>query len=285
MRKQARMLLVIAMLVLGALSANSLLAVAQSGGDSPARAPDGKKLDKDKLTLRSAQSVDLTRNFARLPLHRGTLNGETVWFVITDVSDESIAKRLRLNFAPRLRNITRGCPNCAQVVKTSNKLLGRAPVEFQGAPNFAPTRALKAGVRGFPPTTFRPGAEAYGAYSPFVMVQGSGVVFNAPIIATGDAPFDVTRHTNTHDRVLAIDPERMTADVLFVEGFANGEPILYLSFEASDALTATIERVTFVPALALTHAERRPASELGAGSDLCDHQRTCRHTLQSAVAG
>jgi hypothetical protein len=158
---------------LAALSSWSLMAVAQTGEESPSRAPDGETLDQDKLTLRSAQRVDLTRNFARLPLRRGMVGGETVWFVITDVSDESTARRLKVNFAPRLANITRGCPNCAQVVKTRDKLLGQAPVEFQGAPNFAPQRELRSGVRGFPPTTFRPGAEAYGAYSPFVWCRAA----------------------------------------------------------------------------------------------------------------
>jgi hypothetical protein len=42
----------------------------------------------------------------------------------------------------------------------------------------------------------------------------------------------------------------MTTDHLYVRGFSNGEPILYLSFESSDAFTAMIERSTFVPALA-----------------------------------
>jgi hypothetical protein len=83
-----------------------------------------------------------------------------------------------------------------------------------------------------------------------VTVRGSGVVYNAPIVATGDGPFDVTTHRNTHDRTLGIDTVRMTTDHLFIRGFANGQPILYLSFESSDAFTAALERSTFVPALA-----------------------------------
>ncbi len=81
-------------------------------------------------------------------------------------------------------------------------------------------------------------------------VKGDEVVYNAPIVATGDGPFDVTTHTDTHDRTLGIDTVNMTTDHLYVRGFANGEPILYLSFEASEAFTAMIERSTFVPALA-----------------------------------
>ncbi len=51
------------------------------------RAPEGRELSRSKLTLTSAMRADLTRNFARMPLHRGTVGGTTVWFVITDVSD------------------------------------------------------------------------------------------------------------------------------------------------------------------------------------------------------
>jgi hypothetical protein len=135
---------------------------------------------------------------------------------------------------------------------TADPLLGRAPVEFQGAPDFSPTRTLDPGPRSapFPARSFTAGAQAGTHYSPFVRVRGSSVVFNAPIVATGDGPFDVTTHANTHDRTLGIDTVNMTTDHLYVRGFANGEPILYLSFEASDAFTAMIERSTFVPALA-----------------------------------
>lgn len=232
----------------------AVLAGAQGDGGSTARAPEGDSLPPSKSTIKSAKHIDLTRNFARLPLHRGKVGDETVWFVITDVSDRRVARKLGVNFAPRLANVTDGCPNCAQVVDSNDPILGRAPVTFRGAPDFSPKRQLTPGIRDFPPTTFRPGAEAFSAYSPFVMVEGSGVVFNAPIIATGDGDFDVTEHTNTHDRLLAIDPKGMTADLLLVEGFANGQPIVYLSFEASDPLTATLERNTFVPALALSPA-------------------------------
>jgi hypothetical protein len=68
-------------------------------------------------------------------------------------------------------------------------------------------------------------------------------------VATGEGPFDITTHSDTHDRTLGIDTVNMTTDLLFVRGFSNGQSILYLSFDSSDAFTATIERSTFVPAL------------------------------------
>ena len=95
-------------------------------------------------------------------------------------------------------------------------------------------------------------------YSPFIKIAGSNVVYNAPIVATGDGPFDVTHHTNTADRVLGIHIAGKSApgqfaeswvDMLFVKGFDAGQPILYLSTDAGQPLTAVLERSVYVPAL------------------------------------
>jgi hypothetical protein len=226
-----------------------------SGGSSTAggaagSAPVGVTLEKDRQTITSALRVDLTRDFATLPLHKGTVAGKTVWFVVTDVSDADIAKELGINHAPKLANASAMCPACVQDVTTTDPLLGRAPVEFEGAPDFSPSRTLTpSSPAPFPPASFTVGAMAGAGYSPYVSVEESKVVYNAPIVATGDGPFDVTTHTNTHDRTLGIDTEKMTTDHLFVRGFADGRSIAYLSFDSSDAFTATIERSTFVPAL------------------------------------
>ena len=95
-------------------------------------------------------------------------------------------------------------------------------------------------------------------YSPFIKIAGSDVVYNAPIVATGDGPFDVTHHTNTADRALAIHIAGPSApgqfaeswvDMLFVKGFDAGQPIVYLSTDAGQPLTAVLERSVYVPAL------------------------------------
>ncbi|MBA2763489.1 MAG: hypothetical protein H0U42_02225 [Thermoleophilaceae bacterium] len=231
------------------LSGSMFVASAQDEGGSTARAPTGLTLEKGKQAITSAERVDLTRDFATLPLHKGTAGGETVWFVITDVSDPLLARKLGVNHSPKLSNISRDCPACSQTVKSSDPVLGEGSAEFEGAPDFSPTRTLVPGPSGFPAQSFSPGAIGGPNYSPFVTVEGSGIVYNAPIVATGEGPFDVTTHSDTHDRALAIDTENMTVDLLFVRGFANGQPILYLSFESSDAFTADLERSTFVPAL------------------------------------
>jgi hypothetical protein len=84
------------------------------------------QLERSKLTMTSAISVDLTRNIARFPLFRGTYRGATVWYVRTDVSDSMLARTLGLNFAPRLAKADNGCPACIQTVTSSNPIVGSA---------------------------------------------------------------------------------------------------------------------------------------------------------------
>jgi hypothetical protein len=135
---------------------------------------------------------------------------------------------------------------------------GPAPISFAGAPDFSPTRIAIPGPNGFPLAKFEPGAVAGPGYSPFIRIDGSDTVYNAPIIATGDGPYDVVNHTNTADRVLGIhiagpsQPGQFAeswVDMLFVKGFDAGQPIVYLSTDAGQPLTAVLERSTYVPAL------------------------------------
>lgn len=204
-----------------------------------------------KLTMQSVISVDLSKDIARVPLFRGTVNGSTVWYVIMDVSDESLAKQLGLNFAPRLANATNGCPGCVQEVRSADQVLGRANVEFKGTIDFSPTRVYVPGPTSFPPLSAQPGAVADRNYSDLVRLEGNPVVYNAPIVAVGDGPFDVMQHTNTADRVMAIDTEKRTVDLLFIRAFSHGKDIFYFTFGGSAGLTAVLERGTFVPALGI----------------------------------
>ncbi len=155
------------------LSFGILGAMPASGQEaSSPNAPVGITLEKDRQTITSALRVDLTRDYATLPLHKGTAAGETVWYVITDVSDENMARQLGINHAPKLRNAVRKCPACVQEVETTDRVLGKAPVTFQGAPDFSPTRTLIAGSmpEPFPPQAFSVGAQGRANYSPFVRV-------------------------------------------------------------------------------------------------------------------
>jgi hypothetical protein len=224
---------------------------------APAAAQDAGDLPRSHLAITSVRSIDLMNNVATLPLFRGTSGGVTVWYVITDTSSRKEARRLGVNFAPRLARLAPECPSCVQNVSATP---GSSTVAFTGRPDFGPARALVPGPRAFPPASAAVGGQALPGYSPFVRVGGRGPVYDAPIVAVGNGPFDVETHTNTHDRLMAIDTANRTAGLLFIEGFSNGVPILYLQFDASDAPSSVIERGTFTPGLGsapFANADRR----------------------------
>ncbi|WP_322777967.1 hypothetical protein [Frankia sp. Cas4] len=235
----------------------------QAKGAAAGLGPLRGLLPRDHLTLESALQVDLSKESVRLPLYKGKANGTTVWFTLLDASDEGLARDLGVNYAPKLTNLAVGCQECVQTVTLDaptpqQNRFGQAVVNFQGAPDFSPTRVAEPGPDGFPLAKFQPGAVAGPGYSPFIRLAGSNVVYSAPIVATGDGPFDVVHHTDTGDRVLGIHiappspPGQYLesyVDMLFVKGFDAGKPIVYISTDAGQPLTAALERATYVPAL------------------------------------
>jgi hypothetical protein len=260
--------------LLGAATLAIVAAAAAMGSQALAGSKDGTAsakglgpisglLPRDHLTVESAIQVDLSKESVRLPLYKGRANGETVWYVLLDASDSGIAHDLGVNYAAKLGNLAINDPQAVQTVTldsptpTQNRF-GQATIEFRGAPDFSPTRIAEPGPSGFPLAKFQPGAVAGPGYSPFIRIEGSPTVYSAPIVATGDGPFDVVHHTNTGDRVLGIHIAGPSApgqfaeswvDLLFVKGFDAGEPIVYISTDAGQPLTAVLERSTYVPAL------------------------------------
>jgi hypothetical protein len=246
-----------------AITASSASAATRASGSATGLGPISGLLPRDKLTEESALQVDLSKQTVRLPLYPGDVNGQHVWYVLLDASDPGAAHDLGVNYAPKLANLPIGDPEAVQQVTLDNPApadnpFGPADVHFAGAPDFSPTRIATPGPDGFPLANFQPGAVAGPGYSPFIQIQGSPTVYNAPIVATGDGPFDVTHHTNTGDRVLGIhiaapSPagqfNQSWVDILFVKGFDAGQPIVYISTDAGQPLTSVLERSTYVPAL------------------------------------
>src|SRR6267142_2409281 len=250
--------------ILAAAIASQALGGSQHGSKSASGlGPVTGLLPRDHLTEESAIQVDLGKESVRLPLYRGKAGGETVWYVVLDASDQGIAHDLGVNYAPKLGNLAIGDPAAVQTVTLDSPTpdqnkFGQAVVNFQGAPDFSPTRIAQPGPNGFPLAKFQPGAVAGPGYSPFIRIAGSQTVYSAPIVATGDAPFDVVHHTNTGDRVLGIHIAGPSApgqfaeswvDLLFVKGFDAGQPIIYISTDAGQPLTSVLERSTYVPVL------------------------------------
>lgn len=199
-------------------------------------------LPRANIVLPSVVSVDPQAGIVTLPLHRGTAHGRTVWYIVTDSSDATDAKRRGAIFAPLLAGVGDGCGACVRGATESGD-----GIAFPGAPDFSDKRVYGPSTTGFPPAAAAPGAHGGTGYTPFLRI-GKAVV-NAPIVATGDGPFDVRTHSNTQDRVVAIDANTRTVTLALAKGFFAGKRIVYLSTEASDPGAATIERATFVPAL------------------------------------
>ncbi len=221
-------------------------------------------LPRKKLTLESALQVNLSKQTVRLPLYPGKApDGTRVWFTLLDASDPGLAQSLGVNYAPKLANLAIGCPACVQEVTLASPTpaqnkFGQAVVNFKGIPDFSPSRVAEPGPKGFPLKRFQPGAVAGPGYSPFIRIAGSSVVYSAPIVAVGNGKFDVDRHTNTSDRALRVHiappspPGKFLeswVDMLFIKGFDAGQPIIYMSTDAGQPLTAVLERATYVPAL------------------------------------
>ena len=207
--------------------------------------------------------MNLSAETVRLPLYPGEAGGKRVWYVLLDASDAGLAHDLGVNYAPKLANIAISDPAAVQTVTLGSptpaaESLRAGRDEFRRCAGLQPHPDGDARADRVPAGQFQPGSVAGPGYSPFIKIAGSDVVYNAPIVATGDGPFDVMHHTNTEDRVLNVHiagpskPGQFAeswVDVLFVKGFDAGQPIVYLSTDAGQPLTAVLERSTYVPAL------------------------------------
>src|SRR5260370_6619966 len=110
----------IAVLVLAIIAAAIASQALGGSKDAPASAnglgPLTGLLPRDHLTEESAIQVDLSKESVRLPLYKGKANGETVWYVLLDASDQGVAHDLGVNYAPKLGNTGICCPGCVHTV-------------------------------------------------------------------------------------------------------------------------------------------------------------------------
>jgi hypothetical protein len=199
--------------------------------------------------LRSGE-VDLEALTITLPLYKGRVGNQTVWFVLTDTSDVSNADALGLLPAFKLEYADTG-----RAVRTGRLQKDGTLVFDRGMVDFSPEHQVVAGnePNPFPPRQFRPGSVGDRNYSPLVRIQNAGgYVYNAPIVATGEeaeGEGDNVSHSRVHDKVRAISTKERTVTLALTLGFTFGKPILYLSLDASHDLPAAVEAVTWAPAL------------------------------------
>jgi len=183
-------------------------------------------------TLFIQSAVQHPNGTATLPLHRGTSQGQTVYYVMTDSSDGNFSQQFGLNTSQKLANAAGS--SGVQKVTVVNGV-----VDFPATVDFSPVRQLTPGPQGFPPASAQPGAVGQPGYSPLIQMP-NGIIINAPQIANA---------SGQADKVVSIDLINNTVTYRETNGFQGGDPVLYLSFEASDPVAATLEDVTFAPAL------------------------------------
>jgi hypothetical protein len=202
------------------------------------------------VQLLNTGQVDATNGTITIPLYKGKLkSGETVWYILTDVSDQGVANELGLNYSAKL-NFAKNA------ARTGNLDLNGNIVFDAGTVNFAPKRDIVPGPAGqeFPPKSFTPGEVGDKNYGPLVSITNAGgVIYNAPMIAYNVSASEINfpqgnvDYSKVHDQVVAIDPVNMTVTLNLINGFSFGRPVWYISMDASNQLAASIEHNTYAP--------------------------------------
>jgi hypothetical protein len=175
------------------------------------------------------------------PLRQGTAGGHTIYYVITDASDRTVAQNLGVNFTPKLANAAGTSAVQRSSSSDANSINVPADVDF------SPTRVLVASATGFPPSEAAPGAVGNSGYSPLVQLP-SGVVLNAPQIGDG-ANTNGADKAHWADKVQNVDATNRTVTYAETNGCYENQSVHYASFDASAFGPAAIEDVTYAPAL------------------------------------
>jgi hypothetical protein len=212
-----------------------ILAVACGAANDPDRSQQSNRRSSSDSgrTLFVQSAVENPDGTVTLPLYRGTSRGRTVWYILLDSSSGGDAQARGINTSQKLAN-ARGS-RAVQKVSIQNGV-----VDFPASVNFAfGTRTVVPGPQGFPPQVATFSAAGEDGYSPLIQLP-DGTIENAPQVAndTGRAP-----------KVKAIDFTALTVTMEETDGFQGGKAVKYLSTDSSHPVAATLENVTFAPAL------------------------------------
>jgi hypothetical protein len=195
-------------------------------GGSVASASDGARVFVPSAVVNADHTVTL-------PLHQGLSGGNKVWFIVTEASDSGHAQQWRSSVSQKLAN----AKGSTAVQKVS--LAPDGTIIFPATVDFAPTHVIQGGPSGFPPIAAEPGAIGNTGYSPLIQLP-DGAVLNAPQLAN---------NSGQADKVVSIDTTHHSVRYRLTDGFARGNPVVYISTEATAPGPAAIEDVTFAPAL------------------------------------
>jgi hypothetical protein len=192
----------------------------------------------DHVYIKSALAVDFTYRKANvtLPLYRGlSPGGKDVFYIITEASDFSVARRMGINYAPKLAKAV-GRDGVQMVTLTDGIM------QFRGNVDFSPTYKVVPGDPPgyFPPKAAEPGAIADAAWSSIVVLP-SGLVLNAQI---------VHNDSGSHLRLVSLDLKGRSVTMSILDGVQGGKQYFYhLVTDASVPIAAVLEKGVYAPTL------------------------------------
>lgn len=216
------------------------------------------------IDFRVDRSVVPAGPTARFPMFKGweTLPNGTRregYYVITEASDESLARELGVIYAPRMANaIDSGGEQNSQWTQDGRLV-------FEGSVDFSPKRTLTAGgasddglLVGFPPAEVVPGAVADDNWSSYVVLPNTRIVINAQLVANSTGIHDRIPNPNGNsqedeDDLNNPNLSRETASVVMqlLDGWHDGKPYYFhIVTDTSDPAPAAIELGVFAPKLA-----------------------------------
>lgn len=200
---------------------------------------------------------------ARFPMFQGweIVNGapRELYYVITEASNQQLARSLGVIYAPRMANAIRSGGDQGSTWSDDGRLV------FEGTVDFSPTRDLTPGdpstdglLIGFPPASVTPGAVADANWSSYVVLPGTDVVINAQPVANSTGIHDRIPNPNGNSQAdeddlnnpnLAIGQASVVMQLL--DGWHNGRPYYFhIVTDTSDPAPAAIELGVFAPRLA-----------------------------------
>ena len=235
-------------------------APAAIGADVPATyfGPQPSKVQRELVgayqNLKSGK-VDLDKGTITLPLYQGAMkSGETVWYIVTDTDDKGNADQLGLNYSPKLTFADVGRAVRRATLDSKFRLIFDA-----GTVDFSPKRSVTPGdaPNFFPPKQFQPSGVGDKDYTPLVKITNAGGhIYNAPVVAYNVSADVLNQFCNgnpdhglVHQKVVRICPRDQTVTMMLTTGFSFAKPVLYLSTDTNNKLTAALEGATYAPGL------------------------------------
>jgi hypothetical protein len=252
--------------ILVAIIAMSPLLITMSQGKAQGEeAAQGQEAEPGSVFKLARASIPID-----IPLAKGYENGNEIFFIGTDASDEKIAQQatkllgFKVNFSPLLSQTPESA--LSQAYAFTNGVPGKGPFGFQ-----IPVLSTKPGDAGYSPllqintVTWKDGSpvkelksvqEITGAEkNGSLIVNKTGIVVNNPAIKWQGGQMKIRDDKNITDdsaygpaQVLKIDTDKMTVTMVAHRGFGpDGKTIYYIVADATPEMPATMMGVTSVP--------------------------------------